>query len=178
MPDRFPDDTPRIELGPPMEATYECPGCRAVGRVTGVESVDSAVCRSCGAAKPVRPASFAGRKLKACPFCATEELYVQKDFPQGLGLAIVVAGFVVSTVFWYFDRPLPALGVLLASALIDMGLFHLVPDVTICYRCLSQIRGEGANPGAVFRPFDLAVGERFRQERLRAAALRDQAKGA
>ena len=26
--------------------------------------------------------------MRACPACATEELYVQKDFPQGLGLAI------------------------------------------------------------------------------------------
>ena len=62
--------------------------------------------------------------------------------------------------------------VLLASALVDMVLYYRVPDVTICYRCLSQIRGAGSNPEDRFQPFDLAVGERYRQERLRIEELR------
>jgi hypothetical protein len=107
--------------------------------------------------------------------CATEDLYVRKDFPQGLGLVIVVAGFAASTVFWYYDRPTPALGILFVSALADMLLYRIVPDVTICYRCLSQVRGEGLNPVGRFHPFDLSVGERFRQERLRVEQLRGNA---
>ena len=62
--------------------------------------------------------------------------------------------------------------VLLASALLDMVLYYRVPDVTICYRCLSQVRGPGSNPESRFRPFDLAVGERYRQERIRIEELR------
>jgi hypothetical protein len=131
-----------------------------------------AECRGCGHARALRPEAFDNLGLRACPLCATDDLYVQKDFPQGLGLAIVVAGFVVSTVFWYLDRPVPALGVLLVSALVDMALYYLVPDVTICYRCLSQYRGDRSNPGGRYRPFDLAVGERYRQERLRIAQLK------
>jgi hypothetical protein len=110
--------------------------------------------------------------LASCAWCATDDLYIQKDFPQGLGLAIVIAGFVVSTVFWYYERPLPAYFVLLASALLDMVLYYRVPDVTICYRCLGQYRGAGSNPAGRFKPFDLAIGERYRQERLRAELLR------
>lgn len=155
-----------------MELTFECLGCHRVGNVTSVEAAGSAVCRFCGEARALRPGSFDGDGLRACPLCATEDFYVQKDFPQGLGLAIVIAGFAVSTVFWYDDRPVPALSVLLVSALVDMALFYLVPDVTICYRCLCQCRGEGANPGGRFRAFDLAVGERYRQERLRVEQLR------
>lgn len=155
-----------------MELTFECPGCHAVGHVAPVESAAAAVCRSCGRERGLRAESFEETGLRSCALCATEDLYVQKDFPQGLGLAIVVAGFVASTVFWYFDRPLPALGILLVSALADMVLYRLVPDVTICYRCLSQFRGAGANPGGRFRGFDLAVGERYRQERIRAEQLR------
>ncbi len=89
-------------------------------------------------------------------------------------MAIVVVGFVISTIFWYRDEPLPALGVLLLSALADMVLYRLVPDVTICYRCLSQYRGAGANPEGRFQGFDLAIGERYRQERIRAEQLRSQ----
>lgn len=155
-----------------MELTFECPGCKTVNHVKGVETASAATCRSCGKSRGIRHSSSDAEGLVHCPLCATEEMYVQKDFPQGLGLAIVLVGFAVSTVFWYYDRPVPALGVLLISALADMVLFRLVPDVTICYRCLSQIRGVGANPGGRYRAFDLAVGERFRQERIRAEQLR------
>ena len=150
-----------------MELTFECPECHSVGGVLHVDTSTEAKCRSCGRALVLRPETLGEDGLRACPLCATEELYAQKDFPQGLGLAIVILGFVVSTVFWYYDRPVPALSVLLVSALVDMALFYLVPDVTICYRCLSQYRGPGANPGSRFKHFDLAVGERYRQERIR-----------
>lgn len=155
-----------------MELTFECPRCRAVGTTRPAAPGEEAACRACGEVRPLRPEAFDTEGVRACPLCATEDLYVQKDFPQGLGLAIVIAGFVVSTVFWYYERPVPALGVLLVSALADMALYRVVPDVTICYRCLSQFRGAGANPGGRFHPFDLAVGERYRQERLRIEQLR------
>lgn len=155
-----------------MELTFECPECHRVGTVPSLETAPSASCAGCGKTREIRTESIAADGLRVCPLCATEDLYVQKDFPQGLGLAIVIAGFVLSTVFWYYDRPLPALSVLLVSALVDMALFYLVPDVTICYRCLSQYRGVGSNSEGRFKAFDLAVGERYRQERLRIEQLK------
>jgi hypothetical protein len=110
--------------------------------------------------------------LVACPFCATTELYVQKDFPHVLGLGIVVAGFMLSSIFWFFYQPIWALAVLVGTAGLDVVLYYLVPEVTICYRCLSQYRGPGVNAGSRFAPFDLAIGERYRQERLRVEELR------
>jgi hypothetical protein len=120
----------------------------------------------------LRNEAFKDGELEACPFCATEELYIQKDFPHALGLAIVVLGFAVSTVFWYLYMPVWTLGVLLATAALDLALYYLVPDVTICYRCLSQYRGAGSNPKGRYLPFDLAIGERYRQERIRVEVLR------
>jgi hypothetical protein len=157
-----------------MELTFSCPDCGAVGRVWPVESAGQAVCRQCQKARPVHPEAIVGSQLQSCPWCVTDDLYIQKDFPQGLGLAIVVAGFVISTVFWYYEMPIPAYAVLIASIFLDMALYYTVGDVTICYRCLSQVRGVGSNPGGRFKPFDLAVGERYRQERMRAAALRER----
>lgn len=155
-----------------MELTFECPGCHAVGNVSPIETMTEVRCPACGDARELRPGAIDHEGLLACPVCATEDLYLQKDFPQGLGLAIVIAGFAISTVFWYDDRPVPALSVLLVSALADMVLFYVVPDVTICYRCLSQYRGAGAHPDGRFGRFDLAVGERYRQERMRVEQLR------
>ncbi len=110
-------------------------------------------------------------KLVACPLCLTSDLYLQKDFPQRLGLLIVVIGFAISTVFWYYEMPISSYLVLVVSMLLDLMMYHVVGDVTICYRCLGQVRGTGANPDGRYRPFDLAIGERYRQERIRAVEL-------
>jgi hypothetical protein len=155
-----------------MELTFECSNCHAVGTVSPVEATPTAICPRCTQPRGLRLAAFEDGGLHSCSWCGTGDLYLQKDFPQGLGLAIVVVGFAISTVFWYYEMPIPAYLVLLASALLDMVLYYRVPDVTICYRCLGQYRGVGANPGGRFRAFDLAIGERYRQERLRAEQLR------
>ncbi|MBX6312862.1 MAG: hypothetical protein IRY99_08100 [Isosphaeraceae bacterium] len=157
-----------------MELTYECPNCESVGRLPDVEEATEAVCPACGHARAIHVEAFSGGELVSCAWCATEDLYSQKDFPHILGLAIVVAGFAVSTVFWYFYLPILAFAALLATAALDVVLFYLVPDVTICYRCLCQYRGPGSNPGRKFPAFDLAIGERYRQERLRVEELRQQ----
>jgi hypothetical protein len=155
-----------------MELTYECSRCESNQRVDHVEAATNLTCAACGATRPVAAGSIQGGGLHACAYCSTAELYTQKDFPQGLGLAIVFVGFAISSVFWYYDMYFWTYGILLASALLDLALFYLVPDVIICYRCLGQHRGPGSNPGARFRYFDLAVGERYRQERLRVEEVR------
>jgi hypothetical protein len=162
-----------------MELTYECPQCEAVGRVDRVEDAVTATCARCQAVRELSTSAIAAdSSLIACPWCSTEDLYIQKDFPHGLGLAVVVAGFAVSTVFWYFYLPVLAFAVLLATAAMDVLLYYFVPDVTICDRCLSQIRGPGSAPEGRFQPFDLEVGERYRQERLRVEELRQRGAGA
>jgi hypothetical protein len=157
-----------------MELTFECPNCRTVGTVAPVESTPEATCRGCSRRHTLRGDAFRDGGLDACAWCGSHDLYLQKDFPQGLGLAIVLVGFAISTAFWFYEMPIPAYLVLLASALVDMVLYYRVPDVTICYRCIGQYRGRGSSPPGRFAAFDLAIGERYRQERLRAEQLRAQ----
>jgi hypothetical protein len=157
-----------------MELTFSCSTCRAVGHVSPVEQASSADCRQCGQERPLHLNAVVQDQLEFCPCCMTTDLYTQKDFPQGLGLFIVAVGFAVSTVFWYYEMPIPAYLVLAASMLLDLFMYYRVPDVTICYRCLSQLRGPGSNPGGRYKPFDLALGERYRQERIRAQQLRER----
>ena len=155
-----------------MELTFLCPDCGAVNHVQSLQAAERGACSACGAGRSLHHEVIEDGQLRACPWCATSDLYIQKDFPQGLGLSIVIVGFVISTIFWYLEKPILTYLVLLASALLDMVLYYRVPDVTICYRCLSQIRGAGSNPENRIGPFDLAVGERYRQERLRIEELR------
>jgi hypothetical protein len=155
-----------------MELTYQCSNCHSINNVSLQAEKDRVVCRTCASDHPLHREFLEDGQLSACPLCATTDLYAQKDFPQGLGLFIVIVGFAISTVFWYFEKPLLTYLVLLLSALLDMMLYYRVPDVTICYRCLSQARGAGSNPSGRFHPFDLAIGERYRQERIRIEELR------
>jgi hypothetical protein len=157
-----------------MELTFSCPNCGVVGHVSPVEEATEAGCRHCGTARPLRAEAISDERMKACPWCMTTDLYIQKDFPQGLGLFVVGVGFAISTVFWYYEMPIPAYLVLIVSALLDLLLYHQVGNVTICYRCLCQLRGAGTNPDNRYRPFDLAAGERYRQERIRAEQLRER----
>ncbi len=159
-----------------MELTHACRSCGAVSRVPDVASARVIPCAACGDSRPVPDGSFRDGDLASCPCCGTDDFYRQKDFPQALGLVIVVVGFAISTVFWYYERPLWTYAILLASALLDMVLYYRVPDVTICYRCLAQYRGPGSNPGGAFAPFDLGVGERYRQERIRVEEHRKSAR--
>jgi hypothetical protein len=155
-----------------MELTSSCTRCGRVLREPGIGPGHALRCAGCGLTRELHDEAFEDDGLHACPSCETRDLYIQKDFPHGLGLAILFVGFAISTVFWYYMMPVATFAVLLATVFLDWILYHRVPDVTICYRCLSQIRGPGSNPDSRYKPFDLAVGERYRQERIRLEQLR------
>lgn len=100
------------------------------------------------------------RPLERCLVCGSDELYVRKDFPQRLGLLLVVV--VGLTSCWFFSRGdlLWALGVLLAVFVVDLAIYWIVPKLTVCYRCGSEFRGQPIHPG--HRGFDLATAEKYR----------------
>ena len=62
--------------------------------------------------------------------------------------------------------------ILIGSALVDGLLYLWVGDALVCYRCGAHFRGFTAS--AAHGPFELTVGERYRQERLRREQVRDQ----
>lgn len=118
------------------------------------------VCPRCRAAIALRAgdAAHRERRLDACAVCGSTELYRRKDFPQGLGLAIVVVAaclsFILLTRYWF-----AAWGVLLAAVALDVLLYVVVGMVTCCYRCKSEYRGLARDDrhGA----FDLATAEKY-----------------
>jgi len=99
--------------------------------------------------------------LTTCPKCGCRELFLRKDFPQKLGLAIViVAGtsFLVLAAWprWFYLGVL----VLLGAVVIDVILYLLVRTITVCYRCRSEFRDVPINPD--HHGYELAVGEKYR----------------
>jgi hypothetical protein len=109
-------------------------------------------------------ADAAGGALPACALCGNAELYRKKDFPHGLGLAILTAACLVSFVTYGLYEKWLTWAILIGTALFDGLLYLWVGDAVVCYRCGAQYRGV---TGPVYPAFDLGTAERYRQERLR-----------
>ena len=58
--------------------------------------------------------------------------------------------------------------ILLGSAAIDGLVYLIVGDVVVCYRCAARHRGV---PSRAFDPHELAIAEKYRQERIRKEQL-------
>ena len=168
-----------------MRITYACPACHATVTHDGADRGGELACPQCAAVVPVpadaiawigpdggAAAAGSGRlRLRRCMVCPGTELFARKDFPQRLGVGIVVAGFAASCVTWAWQLLVPTFAILFGTALIDVLLYLLMPECLTCYRCAARYRGAGGPHGG----FDLETHERHRQQRIRlreAAARR------
>ncbi|MFQ5743020.1 MAG: hypothetical protein ACE5HV_05450 [Acidobacteriota bacterium] len=137
---------------------WRCPACQRPG-VQELDDAEALACVHCGHSQPLAAASLQANgapldPLVHCLCCGSKRLFTQKDFNRRLGLAIVVAGAVLSP--WTYGASL------LVCMLIDYGLYYLVPEITVCYGCDAIHRGFGHNPA--HRAHDPLLAERFRRE--------------
>lgn len=100
-----------------------------------------------------------------CLVCDCEDVWRQKDFPPQVGVALVGAGMLLSTIAWAYHLPVIALGTLMAFALLDFLLYLLMPDVLVCYRCAARHRNTSIDDE--HPRFNLETAERYRQQRIR-----------
>lgn len=109
----------------------------------------STPCENCGNDSGVI-APPSGFPVEACAACGSSDLYIQKDFNRATGLTLVVIGAIFVPWTWGLS--------LLAVTLLDVALYYILGDVTVCYACRAVHRGYPKNP--VHGPFDLAVHDR------------------
>jgi len=99
--------------------------------------------------------------LSECRKCGCRDLFVRKDFPQKVGLGIVIgagAAFLILAAkpsTFYIGA-----WVLVGAVVLDAVLFFMVKKVTVCYRCRAEFRDVRVN--SEHHGFDLAVGEKYR----------------
>lgn len=105
--------------------------------------------------------------VQRCVVCPSEELFARKDFPQRLGVAIVVIGIVLSSITWYYRQVYLTYGIFFSTALLDFVLWLVMGNVLQCYRCHAQYRGVAGldQHGG----FDLETHEKHRQQLTRLA---------
>ena len=93
-----------------------------------------------------------GDGLRGCLACGHPELYTQRDFHRGLGLAIVGAAALLAPFTSYLS--------LAGAAVLDAVLYHVAPSVVVCYACCARHRGFAPRP---HHPrFDRTIEERLR----------------
>lgn len=148
-----------------MNVTFACPECGQPARVALSASRDW---RCPGCDHLLRLEAPEG-PLHRCVVCDNAELYKKKDFPHWLGLTILTVACVGSIIpYWLYMQWL-TWTILIGSALFDGLLYLWVGDVVVCYRCQAHYRGLASDEA--HKPFELTVGERYRQERLRREQL-------
>lgn len=151
----------------------ECPKCQTPLRVDEIQQPgEFPIECSCGWKESVDPSVIDNGRITRCPVCKTDDLYIQKDFPERIGVVIVVIGIVGATLAWALYSWVWWVAILFGSFVVDWILFNTRKDVTVCYRCLAQFRNVVPNPD--HHPFDLAIGERYRQERMRKKEMSGQ----
>ena len=111
-----------------------------------------------------------GARLSRCLVCPSVDLFVRKDFPQRLGVGLVLLGVVGSSISWGYGWTITTFAILFATALLDVVLYMIVPNALMCYRCGAQYRQVvGLDQHAAF---DLEVHERHRQAKHRGRPKR------
>ena len=149
-----------------MKIRFPCPNC---GRPAVLEAAGAATtswqCPGCLQRLEV----LANGTLPACVVCGNAELYKKKDFPHWLGLSILAVACLGFVVLNFLYMQWWAWSILLGSAAFDGLLYLWVGDVVVCYRCNAHYRG--LSDVSSYKPFELVIGERYRQERLRREEL-------
>jgi hypothetical protein len=148
-----------------MKLTFHCPACAVANRIEVVAATTRFACAACGREQKIAADQVVAGLPRQCLCCGNADLWRQKDFPQRLGILMVVLGAVLSSIAWGYHHPVLALSILAGFALVDMLLFWLMPDVLVCYRCRARHRVGADVEG--FSGYDHELGERYRQERLR-----------
>jgi DNA-directed RNA polymerase subunit RPC12/RpoP len=144
-----------------MNVTYRCPTCHSSTRAEF--SADSAElkCAHCGQKIAISDDAVQGNRIERCLVCPSTDLFARKDFPQKLGVALVIVGFGASCITWAHYQVFWTFAILFLTAFVDLVMYVVMGESLTCYRCGAQYRGsqEIERHGG----FDLETHERYRQ---------------
>ncbi len=151
-----------------MNVTFACPRCHKSAR-SEVDPGDKLLhCPACQAEIAIVADAFDGEQLYRCLVCPSTDLFVRKDFPQRIGVGIVVLGIIGSSIAWAYTYTIATFAILFATALFDVALYLVVPDALMCYRCGATYRS--AKCMDRHGGFNLETHERYRQQNARMAS--------
>ena len=146
-----------------MQIRYHCPqeGCVAIIQYEPLKQCgESMECPRCHKTNRmfVSDEIRQDNTVDACVVCNCKELFIRKDFPQALGLTIVVV-FGLAAIYYFRTNVLFAWSILGAAIIIDLLIYAVLGRVTTCYACRAEYRKAHLNPN--HDGFDLAKSEKY-----------------
>ncbi len=146
-----------------MQIRFHCPtdGCVAHIEYQPLEACGPTMrCPRCGVEHPMRISESLRReqRVDACAVCGGTEMFVRKDFPQRIGLAVVIV-FGLAAIYAFRTSVLIGWAILAAAVLVDLVIYGFIGRVTTCYACRAEYRGGALNPA--HEGFDLATSEKY-----------------
>jgi len=146
-----------------MHILAKCPKCDAGLPVQVVGAAAAIRCGRCGQEMPLAfsDALRSDRGVDLCPVCQGVDFYARKDFDPTIGLTVVIIGGLISVGFYWFGRDLVAYGILAGAVVVDLVVYGMLKDVTVCYRCHSEFRGSYPRTA---QAFDLHTADVLEQE--------------
>ena len=145
-----------------MRSRYYCPECLTSAEHAPPEAGERS-CAKCGRRYAFDLASAAEGPLDACAFCGSRAFFLQKDFDQRIGCALMALSLAIAVAVgwrfgWIWFTP-----VLLSTVLVDWIVAARIHPVTICYRCDAEYRDLPADPR--HRGYDPHVAEKYAEEK-------------
>ena len=147
-----------------MKLTFRCPRCEKIGHALPTAESPQLTCVHCQAMWDVPQEVVETNTVTECLVCQSKDLFIRKDFPQRLGVLLVVIGLIASCYAWYRHQLFLTFGILFTTAAIDVVLYLLVPDALVCYRCGTHYRRCKLRD---HEGFSHGIHERYRQEMAR-----------
>lgn len=151
-----------------MNVTYHCPACHKPVREQLTDATAALACPHCQQQITVPAKAIQGDHIHRCLVCPSTDLYARKDFPQRLGVVLVIIGFVASSIAWANYMVFWTFAILFTTALIDLVLYIVMGESLTCYRCGAQYRGFADIE--IHGGFNLDTHERYRQLAARTKA--------
>ena len=147
---------------PRVRSRYYCPECLTSADHSPPEAGEAA-CSKCGKRYSFDLASLGEGPVEACAYCGNRALFLQKDFDQRLGCALMGTSLALALAAgwkygWIWFTP-----VLLATVLVDWIVAARIRPVTICYQCDAEYRDVPVHPR--HRGYDPHVAERYAAEK-------------
>jgi hypothetical protein len=135
-----------------VQIVAKCPKCDASLPVNVADAPAAIKCGACGKEIPLgfSNALKSDTAVDLCPVCGGGDFYIRKDFDPKIGLTVVIIGALISATFYWFGQDLIAYGILASAALIDLVVYGRLKDVTVCYRCHTEFRGQYPRTAGAF----------------------------
>lgn len=146
-----------------MQIRFNCPTdrCVAIIEYEPLEACAGSIrCPRCGVEHTitVTESMILDETVDRCAVCGSKELFTRKDFPQRIGLAVVLV-FGLLAIYLFTVNLFYAFGVLTLAVLIDLVIYLSIGKCTTCYACRAEYRKCKLNPA--HEDFELSTSEKY-----------------